>query len=241
MSTYELEAEIAQVADPSALPILRFTLDRCRDARYRVRDRREQLLGEFVTSWHRLQSALRRTNQALTQLSSSSSRRRLSLEIHEGTAVSRNAARALAAAIPTVHSLSRTRERSDYFLDNIIEAYEIRSFISMMQTMTVRLQDATAEAVDDDSMPVKARDYAIANDDFNDNYTMSRGPSSAYDDNYSISSPRISRVPRTVYGAESVGSNSPYQYGQGSTYEPAMPRGYRASSSRRLLTNSRYS
>ncbi|KAI9868307.1 MAG: hypothetical protein M1813_005750 [Trichoglossum hirsutum] len=242
MSTYELEAEIAQIADPSALPILRLALDRCRDARYRVRDRREQLLGEFVTSWHRLQSALRRTNQTLTQLSSSYARQRLYVELQEGTAVSRNAARALAAAIPTVNSFSRTRERSDYFLDSIAETYEIRTFISMMQTMIVRLQDAVTEAVEDDSMPTKARDYATIRDGSNDNYTMSRGPSSAYDDGYSVASPRLSRVPHIMYGTENVSSNSSYQYGQESTYGPAVPRGYRAPSSpRRLLAYNRYS
>ncbi|KAH0543304.1 hypothetical protein FGG08_002367 [Glutinoglossum americanum] len=240
MSTYELEAEIAQVADPSALPILRFTLDRCRDARYRVRDRREQLLGEFVTSWHRLQSTLRRTNQALTQLSSSSVRRRLYLELQEGTAVSRNAARTLASAIPTVNLLSRTRERSDYFLDNIAEAYEIRSFISMMQSTIVRLQDAMAEAVDDDGMPVKGRGYN-SNDGYDDNYTMSRGPSSIYDDGHSTTSPRMSRMTRGTYDIESVNSNPPYLYSPEGAYEPAMPRGYRASSSsRRLLAYSQY-
>ncbi|KAH0553093.1 hypothetical protein GP486_006717, partial [Trichoglossum hirsutum] len=200
MSTYELEAEIAQIADPSTLPVLRLALDRCRDGRYRVRDRREKLLGEFVTSWHRLQSALRRGNQTLTQLSSSSARRRLYVELQEGTAVSRSAARTLASAIPTANSFSRTRERSDYFLDSIAEAYEIRSFISTMQSMIVRLQDAAIEAVDDDNMLAKSRDYTTTHDSFNDNYTMSRGPSSVYDDSYSVASPRLSRVPGIMVG-----------------------------------------
>ncbi|KAI9787627.1 MAG: hypothetical protein M1839_000158 [Geoglossum umbratile] len=237
MSTYELEAEIAQVAEPSALPILRHTLDRSREGRYRVRDRREQFLGEFVSSWHRLQSTLRRANRALTHLPSPAARQRLYLELQEGTAVSRSAARALAAAIPTANSLSRTRERSDYFLDNIFEGYEIRGYIDIMHTMAIRLQDATTETADDGDMP---RASEITGGGYSDNYTMSRVPSSAYSDSYATASPRMSRAPRSsqIYQIE---PSSHYQYDQEGIYEPAVHRGYRTpSSSRHLSAYNRY-
>ncbi|KAI9772052.1 MAG: hypothetical protein M1840_001340 [Geoglossum simile] len=234
MSTYELEAEIAQVAEPSALPILRYTLDRSREARYRVRDRREQLLGEFASSWYRLQSTLQRANRTLSHLSSPAARRHLYLELQEGTAVSRSAARTLATAIPTVNSLSRIRECSDYFLDNVIEGYEIQSYINVMHTMAIGLQDVVTEAVDDDSMP---RVPETTSGSYNDNY--SRALPSTYSDSYCTASPRMSRVPRSgrIYEAEP----SPYQYSQEGIYQPAVPRGYRAPpSSRRVLAHNRY-
>jgi hypothetical protein len=237
MSTYELEAEIAQVAEPSALPILRYTLDRSREARYRVRDRREQLLGEFASSWHRLQSTLRRANQALSHLSSPAARQHLYLELQEGTSVSHSAARALAAAIPTVNSLSRTREYSDYFLDNVVEGYEIHSYINIMHTMAIRLQDVITEAVDDDGMP---RVSETTSGSYNNNYTLSGAPPSTYGNNYSTASPRMSHIPRSsqIYDAE---PSSPYQYGQEGIYQPAVPRAYGApASSRRLLAYNRY-
>lgn len=237
MSTYELEAEIAQVAEPSTLPILRYTLNRGREARYRVRDRREQLLGDFTSSWHRLQSTLRRANQALSHLSSPAARQHLFLELQEGTAVSRSAARALAAAMPAVNSLSRTRECSDLFLDNVVEGYDIQSYISIMHTMTIRLQDVIAEAVDDDGMP---RASETINGSYSDNYTLNRTSPSAYGDSYYTASPRMSRVPRSSQTYE-VEPSSPYQFGQEGIYQPAVPRRYRAPpSSRRLLAYNRY-
>ena len=152
--------------------------------------------------------------------------------------MSRSAARALAAAIPTVNSLSRTREYSDYFLDNVVEGYETRSYIDIMHTMAIRLQDVITEAVDDDGMP---RVSETISGSYSDNYTLSRAaPPSTYSDSYSTASPRMSRIPHSsqTYEAE---PSSPYQYGREGIYQPTVPRAYGTpASSRRLLAYNRY-
>ncbi len=134
MSEGGLEYQVGLLVGYEAASVLRSALERCRDGRYRMRDRREQLLGEFVDTWQDLGSTIRRANLAVTQMHYRSTRDRAYKEIQEATAYSRRAVTALSSCLP-VHSMARVREQEEKFLFNLARDYSIATLVSGMPAM----------------------------------------------------------------------------------------------------------
>ncbi|KAI9769169.1 MAG: hypothetical protein M1835_006758 [Candelina submexicana] len=236
MAQEELEYQVEQLIGYESVSVLRSALERCRDGRYRMRDRREQLLGDFVDTWQDLHLTLRRANLALKQLRYRSTRDRAYRVIQEATALSRRAVTSLSSCLP-VPSMTRAREQEEKFLFNIARDYDLATLLSDMPAMGERVKLAVQSCMREDqdillaSQPRGSRDDVYTSggyiDDGYDSYTSSRNSStralpSAYGSTHT--------TPRITYAApiedyETPMSELDYVYADTVYREPRV-RGY---------------
>ncbi|KAI9723751.1 MAG: hypothetical protein M1812_001051 [Candelaria pacifica] len=199
MSQEELEYQVEQLVGYGAVSVLRLALERCRDGRYRMRDRREQLLGDFVSTWQDLQNTIQRANVAVTQLRYRSTKDRAYSVIHEATTMSRRAVSSLATCLP-ISTIARTREEEEKFLFNLARDYDIATLATSIPTLIQRVKQVVQSSIrEEEDIVIASKPHGGRGDVYLDDgyasYTSSRNFStralpSVYGNSYST--PRIS-------------------------------------------------
>jgi hypothetical protein len=237
MSLKDLEARLSYNSGDQAISIFRRALEDCRDGRYAMRGRREQLLGDFVSIWQELEFTIQQSQSSLSRLSSYSAIQRLSQANNQAQRLSAQAVGTLASCIPTL-SNDRQRDRAQYLLTAVSNAYEIPDLIMTMQSMRTQIEIAMQHAAQEDAVDknyVTTRPAAmLPEDEGYGEYDMSRGPSMArgqsrqaiYQDSYE-STPRYASSTKSqlyVDGDESYGYSRQAAFPRESSYN--QPRGY---------------
>ena len=226
MSLQDLESRLSYSCGDEAMLVFRRALEDCRDGRYAMRGRREQLLGDFVSIWQELEFAIHQSLSGLARLSNHSAVQRLSRVHNQAQVLSAQAVGILASCIPTL-SNERRRDRAQYLLTAVSNAYEIPDLVMTMQSMRTQVEVATQHAAQEDAFGktyVTSRPVAmLPEDEGYGEHEMSRGPSLAqvqsnraiYQDSYDGASHYASSTQPQLY----VDGDTAYEYSR----QPASP------------------
>ncbi|KAI9863536.1 MAG: hypothetical protein M1824_000216 [Vezdaea acicularis] len=180
MSVQDFEYRVVLVLGEAARPILHRALDCCRDGRYNMRDRREQRLGDFVSTWQEYERSIRQTATVFPRISAPLVVQSLTYDYRQALTLSENAIATLASNI-SVTSTARTKELVQDFLDALYDNDSMLGYISAMRTMMTKLDAAMQTAMREDALSNLSYASPVAADLPEDEgyaeYSLSRGPS----------------------------------------------------------------